>query len=186
MHEKKIFIIRHGEAEGNDYGCPLKPEGRKKVEDMVVSLLQKEDMKESQIISSRYLRAIQTAHIFSQHLNLDFCTDSRLNEINVVNIQENFKEEIRKRFECVDLKFEGEGGESIHQVMERTHQVMRDIINENNKKNYILVTHRITTILLLHYFVKHFGFEQAWALTSPDAYLITISDGNFKVNHIHP
>lgn len=92
MHEKKIFIIRHGEAEDNGYDGSLKPEGIKKVEDMVVSLLQKEDMKECQLISSSYLRAIQTAHIFSQHLNLDYCTETRLNEINVGSIQENFKE----------------------------------------------------------------------------------------------
>lgn len=117
---------------------------------------------------------------------MDYCTDSRLNEINVGSIQENFKEEIRKRFECVDLKFEGEGGESIHQVMERTHQVIRGIINENNKNDYILVTHRINTVLLLHYFDKYFGFDKAWKLTSPDAYLIKMSDGRFQVKHIHP
>ncbi|WP_264294532.1 histidine phosphatase family protein [Bacillus thuringiensis] len=91
-------------------------------------------------------------------------------------------EVLKKRFECVNSKFEGE--ESIHQVMERTHQVIRDIINENNKNNYILVTHRITAVLLLHYFDKQFGFDKAWKLTSPDAYLIKISEGRFKVEHM--
>lgn len=56
--------------------------------------------------------------------------------------------------------------------------------NERHKDDYILVTYRITTALLLHYFDKH--FDQVRELASPDAYLITMSDGNFKVKHIHP
>lgn len=186
MREKKIFIIRHGEAKGNDLDCPLTSEGIKQVENMVVSLLQTEEIKECKIMSSEYQRAVETAEIFAKHLDMDlnFCKDWRLNEINVGSIKENFKEELKKRFECVNSKFEGEGGESIHQVMERTHQVIRDIINENDKNNYILVTHRITAVLLLHYFDKQFGFDKAWELTSPDAYLIKISDGRFKVKHM--
>ncbi|ANC11334.1 MULTISPECIES: histidine phosphatase family protein [Bacillus cereus group] len=184
MREKKIFIIRHGEAKDNDFNCPLTSEGLKQVENMVVSLLQTEEIKECKIISSEYQRAVETAGIFAKHLDLDFCKDPRLNEINIGSSKENLKEELKKRFECVNSKFEGEGGESIHQVMERTHQVIRDIINENNKNNYILVTHRIPALLLLHYFDKQFGFDKAWSLTSPDAYLIKISEERFKVEHI--
>ncbi|PFO98623.1 histidine phosphatase family protein [Bacillus thuringiensis] len=182
MHEKKIYIIHHGEAKNNDFDSSLKLEGREKVENMVVSLLQTEDIKTCKIMSSEYKRAVETAEIFDKHLNLGFCKDSRLNEINIGSSKENLKEELKKRFECVNSKFEG--GESIQQVMERTHQVIRDIINENNKNNYILVTHRITTLLLLHYFDKQFGFDKTWEIASPDAYLIKISDGRFEVEHI--
>ncbi|HEE9033971.1 TPA: histidine phosphatase family protein [Bacillus cereus] len=182
MHEKKIYIIHHGKAEDNDFDCSLTSEGREKVENMVVSLLQTEEIKTCKIMSSEYKRAVETAEIFDKHLNLGFCKDSRLNEINIGSSKENLKEELKKRFECVNSKFEG--GESIQQVMERTHQVIRDIINENNKNNYILVTHRITTLLLLHYFDKQFGFDKTWEIASPDAYLIKISEERFKVEHI--
>src|SRR3954452_18688779 len=114
----KLYVIRHGQAKGNRPDDPLKPEGRDQAEQLADFLLQREEMNITQLISSPYLRAKQTAEILDTHLNISCSTDKRLREIDFGNATDglDLKEQVRKQFEDFNCKLPG--GESNQEVMD--------------------------------------------------------------------
>ena len=82
-------------------------------------------------------------------------------------------EKLAETFNDLDLAFEG--GESSNQAMNRIKDVADEILNSNNFKTTVIVTHGGIISLLLHHFDNSFGFDEWKRLSNPDVYLLKLT-----------
>lgn len=168
MGMKKIYAIRHCQAEGQEPHAPLTNEGLKQAE-ILREWLKDESIQ--RIVSSPFKRAVQTVEPLSRQLNMPIEKDQRLEE-RVLSTKYYFdwQEKLERTFADMDLAFEG--GESSRQAMERGVKVVEDIFSRK-EKGTVLVTHGGLMSLLLSYYTGDFGFEGWKNLRNPDVYVLT-------------
>ncbi|HJV17602.1 MAG TPA: histidine phosphatase family protein [Bacillales bacterium] len=164
---KKIYIIRHCEAEGQPSEAQLTDSGIKQVLDLAGFF---SNIKIDRIIASPYKRAIQSIQPLAKRLNVEIEIDRQLTErvLSTENFSDWF-EKLKQTFDDLELKFEG--GETSHEAMKRIVDVVEGIFN-GETKNTIIVTHGNLMSLLLMYFNKDFGFDDWQNLSNPDVFLL--------------
>lgn len=175
---KNIYIIRHCEAEGQSADSPLTDKGFTQANELSDFL--SSDMKIDRIISSPFLRAIQTIKPFARNKNIEIEMDSRLSErVLSSTFFPDWMDKLEATFRRMDLKYEG--GESSNEAKNRIVEVVSDIV-ASDSENTILVAHGGVISLLLNHYDKNFGFEQWKTLSNPDVYLLRImkNDAHYK------
>ena len=142
---KKIYIIRHCEAEGQLAEAQLTDRVFKQAME-VFSFFS--SIKIDRIISSPSKRAIQTIQPLSKRLNIEIEIEKKLAE-RVLSTKKLFDwlEKLRTTFEDMDLKFEG--GESSQEAMKRIVEVVENVFKDETE-NTIIVTHGNIMSLLFH------------------------------------
>ncbi|PGV63824.1 histidine phosphatase family protein [Bacillus thuringiensis] len=183
MPDTKLYIIRHGRAEGNKINSPLHSDGEIQAKRLSDFLLQRNITNVNQLISSPFLRAKQTAKVISEKLHLECSIEDRLREIDLdeINDNEHLEEKIKEQFEDFSLKLIGK--ESNQDVMDRLGTLKDDLLLRGG--TFLLVTHSVAmTLLLRHFDSSRFGFEQWGKLTHPDVYLVTLTNNNINIEDI--
>ncbi|MBS4178327.1 histidine phosphatase family protein [Lederbergia citrea] len=168
---KKIYIIRHCEAEGQAAEAKLTDRGMNQAADLSEFFANK---KVDRIISSPYKRAIKSVEPLANHLNLEIEIERKLSErvLSTKSFPDWF-EKIRTTYDDLELKFEG--GESSQEAMKRIIEVVEKVFNSEDE-NTVIVTHGNIMSLLLTYYVKDFGFEGWRNLSNPDIFLLRNDD----------
>ena len=154
-----IYIVRHGETAANEIGYlqgwsnnPLNNNGKK------LAILTGRGLKEVRFdycISSPLDRAVQTARIILQESenDIDIQLDDRLKEINFGNEErvDIRSDEAVKFLTIPDVLHEFPDGESIYQVMERTQGFIKELIQKDDSKTYLISTHGCAMRAMLNY-----------------------------------
>lgn len=165
-----LYLVRHGETDWNkENRCQgitnteLNQVGLRQAE-ALAKRLQNENI--DCVYSSELNRAIKTAAIISEELNLDFKKEACLNEINFGNWQGEIFDELAEidgysYDEWINTphlaRFPGEG--NLINVKKRTMKRVNDIIQENKGKNILMVSHgAILKVILLG--ILNMGLEQ--------------------------
>jgi 2,3-bisphosphoglycerate-dependent phosphoglycerate mutase len=122
MH-KILYIIRHAKATGQEPDAPLTPEGEQqaiRLADQLASL------PIERIVSSPYIRAIQSITPLAQRLELPIISDQRLTE-RVLGASDlaDWMSALRASFDNLDLCFPG--GESSRAATQRAVAVLNDL-----------------------------------------------------------
>lgn len=171
---KQIFVVRHCEAEGQPKQAPLTQNGVIQAKHLSNFL---SDFNIERVISSPYLRAIQSAKPFSKRADLEIEIDQRLRErVLSTNHLPDWFDKLKQTFTDFDLTFPG--GESSRIAMNRIVDALNDI-QANTYSRTVIFTHGNIMSLLLNYYNENFGFETWEKMTNPDVFLLT-----FKVNDI--
>lgn len=177
--EKEIYIIRHCEAEGQPYEANLTKRGLIQA-NQLVDFFSK--IKIDQIISSPFLRAIQSIEPTSIEKKIDIVLDERLSERKLSSINlPDWLDKLEATFEDMELKFDG--GESSQEATNRGVSVIDEIIKSENK-SIIVVTHGNLMSLILKQFNKEFGFENWKSLSNPDIYLLKFKNNEFECERL--
>ncbi|KAB2334531.1 histidine phosphatase family protein [Cytobacillus depressus] len=169
---KKIYVIRHCEAEGQPPESMLTDKGIQQAFDLAEFF---SETKIDRIISSPYKRAIDSIQPLANQLNVEIEINRNLAErvLSTINLSD-WLEKLRATFEDMDVKFAG--GESSREAMKRIVEVVEEIFNGINE-NTIIVTHGNLMSLLLMHFNKNFGFNDWENLSNPDVFLLK-NEGN--------
>lgn len=176
---KNIYIIRHCEAKGQSSDSPLTEKGFIQANELSRYLF---DLKVDRILSSPFLRAIQTIKPFAEHNNIEIELDSRLSERVLSSIFfSDWMDKLEATFNDMDLKYEG--GESSNEAQNRIVEVINDIA-ASNYGNTLIVAHGGVISLLLNHYDQNFGFEQWKSLSNPDIYQLSISLKDVKVKRL--
>lgn len=176
---KNIYIIRHCKAEGQAPDAPLTEEGFIQAKELAESL---SDLKVDRIISSPFVRAIQTIKPFTENKDIDIEVDSRLAErILSTTFLTDWMEKLEETFDDMDLKFEG--GESSNEAVKRIVEVVDEIV-VSGSENTVMVAHGGIISLLLNFYDKSFGFEQWMGLRNPDVYHLKVTETNANFNRL--
>ncbi|WP_040979486.1 histidine phosphatase family protein [Oceanobacillus jeddahense] len=176
---KTVYIIRHCEATGQAPDAPLTEKGKEQAEELAAFLSDKEV---NRIISSPFLRAIQTIEPLAEKNNLKIETDHRLRErvLSTVSMPD-WIEKLEAAYTDLDLKYEG--GESGNEATRRIVDVVNDL-RTSDAENSIIVAHGGIISLLLHYYEKNAGFEAWRTLSNPDVYALKISEHHEQIERI--
>jgi len=176
---KKIFVVRHCEAEGQPKKSPLTLNGQKQA-DVLGSFLANFNIE--RIIASPFVRAIQSAKPLSHITNIDIEIDERLSEriLSTYDLPD-WLIKLAATYDDLDLTFDG--GESSRIAMERIVNVVNDI-QKNTYKRTAIITHGNIMSLLLKYYDDSYGFAEWRKLTNPDVFVLTFNNDNVTIEQI--
>jgi 2,3-bisphosphoglycerate-dependent phosphoglycerate mutase len=174
---KKFYIVRHCEAIGQPPEAELTEKGFVQARYLCEFF---NDIKIDRVISSPFLRAIQSVQQIIDTRNISMEIDNRLSErlLSTKDLPDWFVK-LKDTFSDVHLKYEG--GESSQEAMDRAGKVVDDVLNSEDE-SILLVTHGNLMSLLLRKYNEDFGFEAWKNLSNPDVYLLSMenNEGNIK------
>ncbi|MGG1290361.1 histidine phosphatase family protein [Bacillus smithii] len=169
--EKRLYIVRHCEAEGQDFLSPLTKRGFKQAESLSEFF---SNIRVEQVISSPFLRAVQSVEPLCQKQNLKIEIDKRLSErIHSTDPLPDWLEKLKATFQDMELSYEG--GESSNEATKRIVNVVEEAL-KNEHENILMATHGNLMSLLIKFFNQDFGFEQWQNLTNPDVFLLRFTN----------
>jgi 2,3-bisphosphoglycerate-dependent phosphoglycerate mutase len=173
---KQIYIVRHCAAEGQPAEAKLTSIGVKQAKELAEFF---SDKNVDRIISSPYVRAIQTVEPLAANKGMEIEIEDRLEErtLSTENLPD-WMEKLKETYVDLDLKLLG--GESSREAMERAVAVIDDI--EPNETT-LLVSHGNLISLLLKYYDSEYGFSEWKELSNPDVFFLKITkenEGNFE------
>ena len=176
---KEIYVVRHCEARGQAAEAQLTEQGEKQAELLVRFFSNK---KIDRIISSPFLRAIQSVEPISQKKNLKIEIDERLSEriLSTTDLPDWY-EKLKETFNDAELKFEG--GESSQEAMNRIVNVVDDVC-KSEIENILIVTHGNIMSLLLKNFNNDFDFECWKNLRNPDVFQLCLTENEVNIERI--
>jgi len=174
---KRIYLIRHCRATGQESSAELTLEGLLQAEQLAEFLAERQiDF----IVSSPFERAIASIRPLAQKLNVTIHIDDRLRERILSSEQlDDWMKDLKKTFEDMELTFPG--GESSRTAMQRGISSIEELL-KRQEENIVVVTHGNLLSLILKYYDSEYGFNEWKRLTNPDVFEL-IFIGN-KVNPI--
>ncbi len=149
-----IYLIRHGETEGNREGYfrgrsdfPLNENGKEQAR-LLAEALKNSGI--TKIYSGPLSRAKETAEILAEKLRVPVVIEEGFNNINLGPWEGRKKEEIRREFPqefqlwiTTPEELKLPGAETVLEVMERAVSTLKKLVKENNGEGSIaVVTHR--------------------------------------------
>jgi len=179
MKLKRIYVIRHCEAEGQPAESALTDNGIKQAIELAAFF---KDIEINRIISSPYKRAIQSIQLLANQRNVEIELNQQLTE-RVLSTEHLtvWLEKLRMTFADFDIKFGG--GESSQEAANRIVGVVETVL-QSNEENTIIVTHGNLMSLLLNHYNKEFGFEEWLNLSNPDVYLLKLKEKEISLGRI--
>lgn len=177
--EKRVYVVRHCEAEGQPSEAPLTEMGFRQAAALAQFFIEE---KVDRIISSPFLRAVQSIEPTATRKGVQMETDDRLAErILSTQVLDDWLVKLEATFVNLELKFAG--GESSREAMNRIVSVVEEIL-EGEAVDTLIVTHGNLMSLLLHHYQPSFGFEEWKNLGNPDVFLLKFREDHVTIEHI--
>ncbi|BCB04636.1 histidine phosphatase family protein [Bacillus sp. KH172YL63] len=176
---KTIYIVRHAKAEGQQVQAPLTEEGEAQAVRLASFL---ENRSIQAIYSSPFFRAEKTIEPFARQSGLKVSFDDRLGE-RILSEKDlpDWKEKLKESFDDFSLSLPG--GESNQMAMDRARSFVDDITSKK-EDSIVCVSHGNLTTLLLRLFDEKYGYDELFALSNPDVYMVKIEENGASVQRI--
>lgn len=167
----RVYFVRHAQSDYNwedNRTRPLTEEGRKDSQ-IVKDLLRYVDI--DYVISSPYIRSVDTIREYARERNLDIHTDERLRERDAAQ-GGNTRELIRKRWE--NFSFHEEGGESLAMVQQRNMAAFNEILEQHPGENILIGTHGTALSTILNFYEPEFQYDSFFRIIDYMPYVIRL------------
>jgi 2,3-bisphosphoglycerate-dependent phosphoglycerate mutase len=176
---KIIYLVRHAKATGQAADAPLTSEGIDQAKALAEFLLEAQI---ASIVSSPFVRALQSIKPLSIRSNIEIKSDDRLIEAALSTIEySDWLDKLRGTFSDFELSFEG--GESSRAATNRAIAAVNDTLLLDTDP-IAMVTHGRLMTLILKHFDSTYGFEEWQKLTTPDVFRIVIKENESQVDRI--
>ncbi|MGA9232062.1 MAG: histidine phosphatase family protein [Exiguobacterium oxidotolerans] len=164
---KKIYLIRHCEASGQEPDAPLTENGHRQAKELVSFF---ESRSVNRILSSPFRRAIESieAVAFQTNCSIEIQDDLRERVLSRQPLTD-WQEHLQRTF--TDFDYACPGGETSAEATRRIQDIMNDVWS-HSAETTVLVTHGNLLALYLHSLDSSFGFEQGQHLRNPDIFLV--------------
>ncbi|GAA0322557.1 histidine phosphatase family protein [Bacillus carboniphilus] len=172
---RKVFLIRHCQATGQEPEAPLTDKGREQANDLLEFF---KDEEIDRIVSSPYIRAVDSIRAFAELKSVKVEIDNRLSErvLSPVSLHD-WEKHLFHSFEDMDYKIEG--GESSREAMIRGISCLHELLGGDGQQA-IIVSHGNLISLMLKHYNKQIGFSDWKALSNPDIYELTFDNNQYK------
>ena len=173
-----LYLVRHAHSvyTADEEGRPLSAGG---IEDArtVTGLLKDKDI--HCVISSPYLRAIQTVQGIADYIHQDIQIEKDFRERRLAGGPvEDFKLSIVKVWE--DEQFAWEGGESNKAAQARGVSATLRVLERFEGNNVVIGTHGNIMVLIMNHFDRQYGFDFWKELSMPDIYMLSFRGNRLK------
>jgi 2,3-bisphosphoglycerate-dependent phosphoglycerate mutase len=168
----QIYMIRHGDSpkEGPERTRGLTKKGIADAQ-KVTELLKKENM--DVVVSSPYLRSVQTVEGISQHIGQSVIVEEDLKErIFSTNNNRISDQELGPLLEesFRDPDFALEGAESNAECQRRAVAVLDKLLHTYKGKNIAVGTHGAVMTLMMNHYDSRFDLKFLYSTSKPDIY----------------
>ncbi|MFC6041289.1 histidine phosphatase family protein [Paenisporosarcina macmurdoensis] len=172
---KTVYLVRHCSATGQLPEAELSQAGHQQAKELASFFSEKII---HHIISSPYIRAVDSIQPTAQSKNIPIMIDERLTErvLSSSNLP-NWLELLEQTFTDLDLKLDG--GESSREATDRAIKVVNESPN-----NGVLVTHGNLLSLILKHFDNSIDFHDWQSLSNPDVFTLTIVNHESTIEHL--
>lgn len=180
---KKIYCIRHCSAIGQHKDSPLTTEGTRQAQ-LMSMYLNEQNFPIDKIISSPYLRAVESIKPFADTKDLQINLDPQLHE-RVLSIEplEDWLHELEHSFQNPNYRLPG--AESSNDAIQRVNHILDHIFINDDAANVVLVTHGNLLTLLLSQYDSSFNFDKWKELQNPDIFLMNYDQqGVQSIKHL--
>ncbi|SEN45132.1 2,3-bisphosphoglycerate-dependent phosphoglycerate mutase [Amphibacillus marinus] len=179
---KKLVLIRHCQAEGQHRDSPLTNNGVNQAR-RIAEFFANQELRFDRIISSPYMRAIETIKPYARQFNLKIEKDVRLQE-RILSSQpvDDWIEVVEASFQDKDYRLPG--GESSNDALKRGLDVIKEAMEDPEHEQIAIVTHGNLLTLLLSQFEEGYGFSQWRLLKNPDIFVIEHEKDFYQLQHI--
>jgi len=155
----EVYFIRHAQSDRtyhDEFTRPLTKEGVKDSE-MLSEILKDKGI--THIISSPYVRALQTVEGLAEALDLKIETNEDLRERGAGKWHgDRFFDFIEKQWS--DFDYRTEGGESLKEVRERNIKALEGILKKYKDETLAIGTHGTALSTIINYFYPKYSFEE--------------------------
>lgn len=164
---KKLYLIRHCEASGQEPDAPLTENGHRQAKELVSFF---ESRPVDRILSSPFRRAIESieAVAFQTNCSIEIQDDLRERVLSRQPLTD-WQEHLQKTF--TDFDYACPGGETSAEATRRIQNIMNDVWSHSAETS-VLVTHGNLLALFLKTIDPHFGFTDWKYLSNPDVYFV--------------
>ncbi|WP_227396234.1 histidine phosphatase family protein [Jeotgalibacillus aurantiacus] len=175
---RNLYLIRHCQAVGQEPEAELTAKGKVQAKQLADFF---EQIELERVISSPFVRAVETAQPIAQLKKLDVEQDIRLSErvLSKVDLPD-WLDRLKESFADPDLKMPG--GESASEAMSRGWEVVCELTEARGEA--ALVTHGNLLSLMLKQIDPQTGFEEWRALTNPDVYKVSYQNDSWTFSRV--
>lgn len=176
---KNIYFIRHCSAKGQYKDSPLTNKGVRQSY-ALANFFHEQRIPIDRMISSPYLRAVDSIRPFAQTKKINIDLDERLQE-RVLSSEplDDWYEILEHTFHDMDYKLPG--GESSHEATNRALVVMKEIIADEDHSHILIATHGNLLTLILRHYDEKFGFDDWRRMQNPDIFLMHYEPGHLAI-----
>jgi 2,3-bisphosphoglycerate-dependent phosphoglycerate mutase len=176
-----IHLVRHCQATGQEPDAPLTEKGRRQAVDLAEHL---EDNPIVRIVSSPYVRAVESIAPLAERLGIPVETDDRLIERVLCGAPlPDWHERLEASFIDLDLRLPG--GESSRDAMARGVAAVNEIKREPGT-DILVVSHGNLLTLIMKHFEDFFGYEDWERMGTPEAFRVWDMNGKPFIDRMAP
>ena len=173
----EIYMVRHAHSTHNIETEATRPLSKQGFEDadQITEILKKEKI--NVVVSSSYVRAIQTVQGIADVLGTEVKLDARFRERDLAAKDYKIEDTETAMKMCFDTPdFAHPGGETNNEVQKRGVEAFNEVIDTYKGKKIAIGIHgHIMTIIMNHYDDKY-DYEFFKKTTKPDIYKMTFID----------
>ena len=166
---KRLYLVRHCQATGQQPEAPLTPEGESQAEKLANFLT---PLGIQRIVSSPYRRAVQSIQPLGNRLGLPVEIDGRFAE-RVLSTAPLADWLVRYQASFDELDVALKGGESSRDAMARGASAVEDML-AHPAETSVAVSHGNLLTLIRRHFDSRSGYEEWKALTNPDVFCLEV------------
>lgn len=153
-----FYFVRHAQPNYENHNDELRELSLKGLEDrkLVTDFLK--DKQIDVVLSSPFLRAVDTVRDFAEtyHLEIQTVDDFRERKVGDDWI-DDFTAFCRRQWE--DFSYKLPNGESLEEVQERNIAALKQVMDAYEGKNIVVGSHGTALSTIIHYFHPAFGYE---------------------------
>ncbi|MBP1948994.1 histidine phosphatase family protein [Virgibacillus litoralis] len=169
-----IYLVRHAHSTytPDERKRPLSQKGFITA-GRVTELLQDENI--NVVVSSPYLRAIQTVEGTAEYIEQEVILEEGFKERKLAGKPvDDFDDAIMKVWQ--DYNFAWPGGESNYHAQQRGVVAIKHVLEQYKGRNIAVGTHGNIMAIIMNYFDKQYDFHFWKALSMPDIYKLTFNE----------
>ncbi len=153
-----IYFVRHAEPDYNNHDDFFRPLTDKGLKDRIKVTNYLLDKKIDVVLSSPYVRAVDTVADFAKNagLNVETINDFRERKVDSVWV-ENFKDFCKKQWS--DFSFKLTDGETLNEVQKRNIKALEGVLDKYKGKNIVVGSHGTALSTIINYYDNTFNYD---------------------------
>lgn len=153
-----IYFVRHAEPDLNIHDDLMRPLTAKGKSDSIFVSMYLRDREIHEVLSSPFLRAIDTVKCFADEvgLRIKVVPDFRERRVDGAWI-EDFQSFTKKQWNDFDYKLSD--GESLREVQNRNVNALREVLSLYEGKNIVIGTHGTALSTIINYYQNTYGYN---------------------------
>lgn len=178
-----IYFIRHAEPDYTNHNDRERPLTQKGKEDSKLVTQYLCDKNIDIVLSSPYVRAVDTVKDFAESFGYPILTveDFRERKVDSIWIEDFYK---FSKMQWNDFEYKLSDGESLREVQDRNINALMEVLKEHNGKNIVIGSHGTALSTIINYFEPTYSFDDFQRIRNIMPWIVKMSFQGDTLIHI--